>query len=138
MTILLMLLWDLLSWRWSYFSKGWSDQANILDLVLTICDLYFKIVKSKIKNFPSAIYPFSAWFSGGPSLKMVPKSRTIFKFRMTPFFLQSLKWPLHFNENEFQKTVPKFLDKRFFMPPCIWKMFRVKSPIFMSQLSITP
>jgi hypothetical protein len=41
-----------------------------LDLVLTICDLYFKIVKSKIKNFSPAIYLFSGWFSGGPSLNI--------------------------------------------------------------------
>jgi hypothetical protein len=43
--------------------------------VLTICDLYFKIVKSKIKKFSPAIYLFSDWFSGGPSLKtLIPPS----------------------------------------------------------------
>jgi hypothetical protein len=29
----------------------------MLDLVLTICDLYFKIVKSKIKKFSPAMMP---------------------------------------------------------------------------------
>jgi len=39
-------------------SNGWSDQANILDLVLTLKGLSFQKIKSKIKIF------FPAMISG--------------------------------------------------------------------------
>ena len=38
----------------SELSNGWSDQANILDLVLTLKGLSFKKIKSKIKIFSPA------------------------------------------------------------------------------------
>jgi len=65
-------------------------------------------------------------------------------------FLRFLVWNVHYSsmKTNFKKLFRQFLDKRFFfilrqsstffMPPCIGKMFRAKSPIFMSKLSIIP
>ena len=64
-------------------------------------------------------------------------------------FLRFSVWNGHYisTKTNFKKLFQQFLDKIFFfilkqsstfsMPPCVGKMFRAKSPIFMSKLSIT-
>ncbi len=83
MTILLVPLKHLLSWCASQFSKERSDQANILDLVLTIDDLYFQIIKSKIKNFSPAMIP---GILADPLLREQLKERATCETFIEPFF----------------------------------------------------
>ena len=49
-----------------------SEKRNILDLLVSRCNLPFQINKSQKKNLAAAGSVWNCWSSGGPSLKVCP------------------------------------------------------------------